>query len=494
MSILEINDLSFSYDSGTVPIFEHVSFRLDTDWRLGFTGRNGRGKTTFLKLLLGEYEYSGTIRCTMPFVYYPFPVENESEWVCDIVSERLGDENMWRFRKELSALGVSEDAIYRPYNTLSGGEQTKVQTALLFSRENCFYLLDEPTNHLDRAARETLGKYLARKKGFILVSHDRALLDACTDHTLSVNKTNIEIQKGSFSQWQENKAQRDAFEAAENEKLQKEITRLQTAAARTAGWSRQAEASKNGTRNSGLRPDRGFIGHKSAKMMQRAKSIAQRRETAISEKEALLKNIETAETLKLTPLPFKSHMLAELRDLQVRYDGNPIFAPVSFSICQGDKIHLYGENGAGKTSIFKLLCGEELSYSGNLYVAKDLVVSCLPQGSQGLHGTLQDFLKENALNETLFYTILRKLDFSREQFLCRLENCSAGQKKKVQLARCLCTPAHLYILDEPLNYMDVWSRIQLENLFRDTEATLLFAEHDAAFCENAATKTVHLQK
>lgn len=168
-------------------------------------------------------------------------------------------------------------------------------------------------------------------------------------------------------------------------------------------------------------------------MMQRAKSIAQRRETAISEKEALLKNIETAEALKLTPLPFKSHMLAELRDLQVCYDGNPIFAPVSFSICQGDKIHLYGENGAGKTSIFKLLCGEELSYSGNLYVAKDLVVSCLPQGTQGLHGTLQDFLKENALNETLFYTILRKLDFSREQFLCRLENCSAGQKKKYSL-------------------------------------------------------------
>ena len=320
MSILEINDLSFSYDGGTAPIFEHVSFRLDTDWRLGFTGRNGRGKTTFLKLLLGEYEYSGTIRCTMPFVYYPFPVENESEWVCDIVSERLGDENMWRFRKELSALGVSEDAIYRPYNTLSGGEQTKVQTAILFSRENCFYLLDEPTNHLDRAARETLGKYLARKKGFILVSHDRALLDACTDHTLSVNKTDIAIQKGSFSLWQENKAQRDAFEAAENEKLQKEITRLQTAAARTAGWSRQAESSKNGTRNSGLRPDRGFIGHKSAKMMQRAKSIAQRRETAISEKEALLKNIETAEALKLTPLPFKSHMLAELRDLQVCYE------------------------------------------------------------------------------------------------------------------------------------------------------------------------------
>ena len=82
MSILEINNLSFSYDGGTTPVFEHVSFRLDTDWRLGFTGRNGRGKTTFLKLLLGEYEYSGTIRCAVPFVYYPFSVTDESAWVC----------------------------------------------------------------------------------------------------------------------------------------------------------------------------------------------------------------------------------------------------------------------------------------------------------------------------------------------------------------------------------------------------------------------------
>lgn len=494
MSILEINDLSFSYDGGTAPIFEHVSFRLDTDWRLGFTGRNGRGKTTFLKLLLGEYEYSGTIRCAVPFVYYPFPVADEFAWTCDIASSLLGEENMWRFRKELSALGVPEEAIYRPYSTLSGGEQTKVQTAILFSRENCFYLLDEPTNHLDRAARETLGKYLAHKKGFILVSHDRALLDACTDHTLSVNKTDIEIQKGSFSAWQEAKAQRDAFEAAENEKLKKEINRLQTAAARTAGWSAQTEAAKKGTRNSGLRPDRGFIGHKSAKMMQRSKSIVQRRETAIAEKSALLKNIESAEDLKLNALPFKSRTLAELTDLQVCYDGNPIFSPVTLKICRGDKIHLQGQNGTGKTSIFKLLCGEYISYIGNVSIAKGLKISCLPQGTEGLHGALSDFVQANGLNETLFYTILRKLDFSREQFLNRLEDCSAGQKKKVQLARCLCTPAHLYILDEPLNYIDVWSRMQIEKLLRETEATLLFAEHDAAFCAQTATETVCLQK
>lgn len=121
-------------------------------------------------------------------------------------------------------------------------------------------------------------------------------------------------------------------------------------------------------------------------------------------------------------------------------------------------------------------------------------ISCLPQGTEGLHGALSDFVQANGLNETLFYTILRKLDFSREQFLSHLEDCSAGQKKKVQLARCLCTPAHLYILDEPLNYIDVWSRMQIEKLLQETEATLIFAEHDAAFCAQTATKSVYLEK
>ena len=208
-------------------------------------------------------------------------------------------------------------------------------------------------------------------------------------------------------------------------------------------------------------------------MMQRSKSLAQRRETAIAEKSALLKNIESAEDLKLNALPFKSRTLAELTDLQVCYDGNPIFSPVTLKICQGDKIHLQGQNGTGKTSIFKLLCGEDISYIGNVSIAKDLKISCLPQGTEGLHGALSDFVQANGLNETLFYTILRKLDFSREQFLSHLEDCSAGQKKKVQLARCLCTPAHLYILDEPLNYIDVWSRMQIEKLLQETEATLL---------------------
>ncbi len=494
MSLIQVNDLSFSYDGGFTPIFEHVSFHLDTDWKLGFTGRNGRGKTTFLKLLAGGYDYTGEIRSSVPFCYYPFPIENTWDLVIDIAQTLLPSIETWQIQKEFRQLDLGADVLYRPYNTLSGGEQTKVQTALLFLQEDAFYLLDEPTNHLDYAARQTLGQYLNSKKGFILVSHDRALLDACTDHTLSLNKTNIEVQKGSFSVWLAEKERRDRRESAENEKLKKEINRLESAAARTAGWSESVEKSKKGSRNAGLRPDRGYIGHKSAKMMRRAKAVSRRREAAIGEKSALLKNTESAESLKLHPLPFPNRLLLELTDFQISYDNVPIFAPVSMQLRQGDKFLLQGGNGAGKSSVFKLICGSGISYSGTLFKANGLKISVLPQGTEGLSGALADFVKENALDETLFYTILRKLEFSRDQFLSPMESYSAGQKKKIQLARCLCTPAHLYILDEPLNYIDIWSRMQLEDLFRETEATLLFSEHDAAFCDAVATSVVALKK
>lgn len=134
--------------------------------------------------------------------------------------------------------------MYRPFDSLSNGEQTKVLLATLFIKENSFLLIDEPTNHLDMKARKLVSDYLKSKSGFILVSHDRSFLDNCVDHILSINKTNIEIQKGNFSSWWENKSRQDHFELAENEKLRKDIKRLSDSAKRTGNWSHEVEKTK----------------------------------------------------------------------------------------------------------------------------------------------------------------------------------------------------------------------------------------------------------
>ncbi|MGO4373600.1 ATP-binding cassette domain-containing protein, partial [Paenibacillus sp. MCAF20] len=205
MSLINVSNLTFAYDGSYDFIFENVSFQIDTDWKLGFTGRNGRGKTTFLNLLLGKYEFSGSISAKVGFEYFPFPVANKENNVLDVIDEIIPDYEHWELMRELSLLKVTEDVLYRPFDSLSNGEQTKVLLAALFLKENSFLLIDEPTNHLDMEARRLVSRYLSSKSGYILVSHDRSFLDRCVDHILSINKTNIEIQKGNFSDWWENK-------------------------------------------------------------------------------------------------------------------------------------------------------------------------------------------------------------------------------------------------------------------------------------------------
>jgi lincosamide and streptogramin A transport system ATP-binding/permease protein len=121
-----------------------------------------------------------------------------------------------------------------------------------------------------------------------------------------------------------------------------------------------------------------------------------------------------------------------------------------------------------------------------------LKISYVSQNTANLSGTLTDYILCNYLDESLFKAILRKLDFSREQFEKRLEDFSEGQKKKVLIAKSLCEQAHLYIWDEPLNYIDVLSRMQIETLLLEYQPTILFVEHDSAFCSNIATKTIQL--
>ncbi|MET3289153.1 UNVERIFIED_CONTAM: lincosamide and streptogramin A transport system ATP-binding/permease protein [Brevibacillus sp. OAP136] len=492
MALLQVTNLTFAYDGSFDNIFENVSFQIDTDWRLGFTGRNGRGKTTFLNLLLGKYEYSGTISAPVRFEYFPFHVENMEKQTLTVINDILPDGQEWEILRELSLLQVSEDVLERPFSSLSNGEQTKVMLAALFLKENHFLLIDEPTNHLDMHARKLVSDYLKTKKGFILVSHDRVFLDNCVDHILSINKTNIEIQKGNFSDWWENKTRQDHYELAENEKLKKDIKRLEEAAKRTNNWSHEVEKTKNGTRNSGSKVDKGYIGHKAAKMMKRSKSMEQRQHSAAEEKSRLLKNIESHESLKITPLSYHKSRLVELENVSIQYGDKMVCSDLSFTIGQGERIALSGKNGSGKSSILKLICGEEIPNKGTLRKGSQLSISYVSQDTSHLHGTVTDYARNNGLDESLFKAILRKLDFSRVQFEKDISSFSGGQKKKVLIAKSLCEKAHLYIWDEPLNFIDIISRMQIEELLLEYAPTILFVEHDRAFCENIATKIIKL--
>lgn len=526
MSMINISNLTFAYDSSYDNIFENVSFQIDTDWKLGFIGRNGRGKTTFLNLLLKRYDYSGHIDAGVNFEYFPYCVDDPRDMTLTIVEQILPDIESWQIFRELNLLETDPEILYRPFSTLSNGEQTKVLLAALFLKENAFLLIDEPTSHLDASARERIAKYLNSKKGFILVSHDRTFLDRCIDHVLSINRTNIEVRKGNFSSWYADKEALDKMELARNEHLKQDIRRLEASARQSSRWSEKIEKTKTGTRVAGLRPDRGHIGHQAAKMMKRAKSIQSRQERAIQEKEKLLKNVETMDDLKLNQMKYHSHVLVSLKNINIGYfspasAGNipkqsapadvwengrcsntdilhsnnihTVCSNVSFEVCQGDRICLHGKNGCGKSSLLKLILGENAPlYSGELHIGSGLKISYVSQETSHLKGWLADFAKCHGLDETVFYSILRKLGFERVQFEKRIDEYSEGQKKKVLLARSLCEPAHLFLWDEPLNFIDIFSRIQIEELLLEYRPTMLFVEHDLAFREKIATRIIQI--
>ncbi|MCP1103546.1 lincosamide and streptogramin A transport system ATP-binding/permease protein [Aequitasia blattaphilus] len=493
MSQIQISNLTFSYEGSLVEVFQNASFQIDTDWKLGFVGRNGRGKTTLLKLLLGEYEYRGQIKSQVDFFYFPFPIQNQDDLTINVLEEINPTLEQWRIRKEMHLLELDEDILYQVFSTLSKGEQTKILLAALFLKEGGFLLIDEPTNHLDVQGRQQVSAYLNQKKGFILVSHDRKFLDDCVDHILSIQKQSIVVQRGNYSSYHKNKEAKDLFEWKQNEKIKGEIKAMEEAKRKTKTWSDKVEDTKIGTRVAGLRPDRGAIGHKAAKMMKRSKVMENRIDRSLDEKSKLLKEVEEKEDMKLFPQKYTKNTLVSFKNVAIQYNGNTICSDVSFELNQGDRMNLQGRNGSGKSSIIKLILGEDIHFTGEKEIGSGMKISYVNQDTSFLEGSIQDYAIQEGIDETLFITLLRKLDLKREDLNTNIKYYSQGQKKKVLLAKSLCERAHLYIWDEPLNYIDVLSREQIEEVILKYCPTMLFVEHDELFCEKVATKRSVIQ-
>lgn len=508
MSQISVSDLTFCYDGSFDNVFENVTFSIDTNWRLGFIGRNGKGKTTLLKLFMGKHSYRGSVSASVKFEYFPYPLTDKqmelsaSEFISDIKS----DCEEWQVICELSQLNEEAGILYRPFNTLSHGERTKVLLAVLFSGDNDFLLIDEPTNHLDSNAREIVKKYLASKSGFILVSHDRDLLDHCIDHVLVLNRKSIDVQNGNFSDWWENKQRRDKFAAAENEKRKKEIKRLKQTAKRSAEWADKSERTKIGfdpvKENDRCISTRSYIGAKTKKMQSRVKQMEKRITHEIEEKEGLLNDIERISELKLFPLAHHKNTLVNINNYSFTYSGmdTPVLDGITFTVNRGERIALHGKNGCGKSTLIKCILQKagviskpgSFTENGICETASGLVISYVCQDTSFLCGSVWKLCEERRLDKAMFGALLRQLDLERVQFTKNMEDFSQGQKKKVLIASSLLTSAHIYIWDEPLNYIDIFSRMQIEKLLTEYQPTMIFVEHDVRFREKIANKIIEL--
>ena len=552
--MIDINDITVRI--GSKVLLDHASAHIADGWKVGLVGANGCGKSTLFRVLQGgletesgdvffpsgykvvfvEQELQGLEMSILEFILAQDKeraelmsrLENASELELAEIHERL---NMIgaasaeaRASVILHGLGFAPEDLSRKVGEFSGGWRMRLALAAALFQPSDVLLLDEPTNHLDQDAREIIKKYLASKKGFILVSHDRDLLDACIDHVLVLNRASIEVQSGNFSSWWENKEKADHFARMEHEKRVKEIGKLKAAADCSSRWAEKNENTKIGydpaKEHDRSISTRSYIGAKTKKMQSRVKAYEERMDREIEKKEGLLKDIETVKDLKIMPLSHYKERLIECRDFSLKYrDGKEnVITGLNFELKQGDRVFLKGKNGCGKSSLIKYiltqnlqnssnggiekrkitmsgcenLSGENIMATGTCSIASNLVISYINQDTSHLSGTLKEFAKKQEIDEPMLLSMLRSLDLDREQFVKNMEEFSEGQKKKVLIAASLLTPAHLYLWDEPLNYIDVFSRMQIEKLIAQFQPTMLIVEHDARFARKLATKVVGL--
>lgn len=522
MSTLICRAVHFGYPEAADPIFSDLNLTLSRQARTGLAGRNGRGKTTLLRLLSGALQpdrgqVEGTANVRLfappdaPGALTGWEAAKDSagpfrrwEAAMDKALRSSGEQDLARYGElqqryadaggyslegrlgeALAELDVPQDRWHRPLANLSGGEVTRLLLAGLFASDQVFPLIDEPTNHLDRTGRELLARFLARQSGFLLVSHDRAFADLCTTQTLVLNRDDVELNRGSFSAWRARHQLQLAAQADRNQQLRREAQRLTDAAGARREGAHAREAKKSGA------VDKGFEGARAARQMKRALAAEQRAERAAEGRRAAMHNIE-----KRYPLSFAAHTRGDAtviaHNLQV-CRSEPLFAPVSFALAPGQRLAVSGANGIGKTSLLRLLAGDRLPRRGELKRSARIAASVVSQEPVWRAGLLTDHLASAGLNETRFRQILAALGMRGAQAEGPLELMSLGQRKKVEVARSLLEPSQLLLWDEPLNYLDIDAREALETAIIEAAPTMVLIEHDASFVAAVATAELVLQ-
>lgn len=498
MSNIKIENLSFRYEDASDNIFNNLNLDLDSSWKLGLVGRNGRGKTTFLNLLRNKLQGLGRIQTKLNFSYFPVEINNPENITLYVLQDQISFEQ-WELERELNLMNADPNLLWQPFNTLSGGEQTKVLLALSFTDKDSFPLIDEPTNHLDEDSRRQIAKYLKKHdKGYIVVSHDRDFLNQVTDHILAIENTEIHLYQGNYASYEDTKNKRDEFNREKNAKLKGEISSLNEKSVRFNNWSDSLEAQKYAGHktqyiiNRRSRINKAALGHASEKMMRKAINVDHRIDRRIQEKKGLMTNIEDVPDLTMDFQPSYHHVLLETQHLSLKVQEKKLFQDLNLVINNHGIVTLEGKNGSGKSTFLKLLLGNDIDYSGKFKFANGLSISYLPQDFTKYTGTLKDFAEEQKISYEELLNNLKKMGFSRKSFSTRIEEMSMGQQKRVVLAKSLVKPANLYLWDEPANYLDVFNQDQLIKVLKNVNPAMLLIEHDQYFIEKVADKRVKI--
>jgi ATP-binding cassette subfamily F protein 3 len=485
--MLTIADVSKSY--GTRELFSEVSLFVARTDRLGLVGPNGAGKSTLFGLILGEEKPdNGTIEWERGADFGFLPQESApagDETILHIATsgKKLEpDENDWdidytlepRARKILAGLGFKEGDAEKLAKTFSGGWVMRAHLARLLVAEPALLLLDEPTNHLDLEALLWFQEYLMRYPGgLVVISHDRAFLNALCTGMLELRAGTLHYYHGNYDNFLQEKEARKGQQAAAFKNQQREIAHLQKFVDRFGAKASMASRAKS-----------------------KEKQIERLQEVAVEEPTEELKRIN----FKFPQPPRSGLKVMELEHVKQSYGAHIVYRDLNFLAERGQRIVLVGPNGAGKSTLLKILAGVVPIQGGTVEPGSNVVVGYFAQNrldnlkadATVFENVMELRTAENQLTEQQARAILGAFLFRKDDVHKPVSVLSGGEKSRLALARILVKPPNLLLMDEPTTHLDIQSIDALVGALKSYEGTLIFISHDVYFIKALADTVLHV--
>ena len=513
---ISVQNLVKSFEVGS-NVLDGLSFQVNSGERIGILGRNGCGKTTLFRILTGEYDFDEGSVVVAPGkrigLISQIPVYPEGWTTEDVLKTahrhladaqarmreieqllaegkddpsllkeydrqmedfvRLGGYEADAERNRVAnGLEISADMRSRLFEQLSGGEKTRVNLARLILEDTDILLLDEPTNHLDLHATEWLEEYISRFHGTVLaISHDRYFLDRVAERCIEIVDGKAEFYSGNYSFFAEERQRRYEEKLRRYEKDAAKIEQLQRAADQMHLWA--------------------FMGND--KLHKRAFSMEKRIEK--------LKKTEKPTSSKKLSIRFKEAGFSGdealvLADLAKAYGEKTLFSGLDLEVTGGESIAIIGDNGTGKSSLLKIITGEEVPDAGFSCLGPQVRMAYLPQivrFTNDARSLLDTMLYDCKCSPQEARDRLASFGFRGEDVLRPVGVLSGGERSRLKLCMLMGSDINLLILDEPTNHLDIASREWIEDALSSYEQTLLFVSHDRYFIEKFATRILSFE-
>lgn len=520
MNVLNVSNLAKSYPNKE--IFSGLSFNLEKGDKAGLVGLNGAGKSTLFNILTGRlrpddgkifipqdvkvgyleqilsldsemtiYDYclsvfEGLIKLESEIrdLEKKMSTETDPDKLAAIMdeytrkSETYHNKNGYAIESELegtlSAMGFAKDDFKKKISDLSGGQKARVELAGLLLEKPDLILLDEPTNHLDIKAINFLETFIKNYKGTaIIISHDRYFLDATVNRMMVLENGRLSSYAGNYTTFMAQRKKDMEVRIHQYKSQQKEI-------------ERQEEIIDRLKNLGGSKRKRGI-------------SQSRSRQKLLDKMERIDKPIELSDTmnLKFTPRIQSGMDVLKVEDLRMSFDGEEIFKNISFDIYRNERAAIIGDNGVGKTTLFKIVLGELFQDGGKVKMGESVNVGYFDQEQKSLNieNTIFDEIRETFPMLTNFEirSYLAKFMFYDTDVFREISELSGGERARISLLKLMISDCNFILMDEPTNHLDIDSKEILEDAILDFEGTLLIISHDRYFLNKIASKILDMK-